>query len=121
MWRRLTKHLGGMTLKAYNGTYRVPPDRHLADSIYTVAPNARGDMGLYCDVVFFSVAMSRETVRLGRYYDLGYLDDRPPNLRELYASVVAHELGHCQEGRKGEEAARRREDTTLRRLRAKSG
>ncbi|MDQ3940361.1 MAG: hypothetical protein M3238_03310 [Actinomycetota bacterium] len=118
LWDPLTRHLGVVKFAAYEERYRVPPDNHLADAS-PMLTDENGDFQLRCDIVFYSLAMAREVTRLRRLHDAGVIDFVPPDLREAYASVVAHELAHCLRGPHGEKVAQRWERRALTRLRAR--
>lgn len=115
LWYPLTKHLYKLKLASRLGVSNIPDDGHLADAVLTVAfeEDAQGRL---CDLMFFPNAIARDAARLRLYYSQGVLADPPPSLRELWGSVVAHELGHCFPGSPGEKVAQRWEGEALVRL-----
>lgn len=104
MWRELTKELFVVELSARPGRGFVPKDAHLADAYRTL--DIRGEQGgVLCDITFYPTAMSDDLARWEGYYAEGRISDRPPSTRQLWASVLAHELSHCLKKNNDEEHA----------------
>jgi hypothetical protein len=102
LWSRLTRHLdGGPRLRPLPGRSNVPDDGHLADSLY----RARADGGRYCRVTFYPAAMQDDLARQRFYYRRGFLRARPPTMTEFWTMILAHELTHCRDQRRGERVA----------------
>jgi hypothetical protein len=91
-WRSLTSHLDEIALSTRSGTASIPEDGHLADAFLTVTGNASGAL---CDIRFYPAAIARDLRRQARFYSAGQLAERPPNLRQFWVSILAHELAHC--------------------------
>lgn len=115
LWLPLTRHLYKVKFDSRLGAVSIPDDGHLADAILTAAFDEEAQ-GRMCDVMFFPNALARDLDRWHLYYQQGATSHPPPTLRHLWASVTAHELGHCFPGGRGEGFARRWERRTLRRL-----
>ena len=103
-WGRLTDHLFQVELDARGGTANVPEDGHLADAYFTGIV-AGSDGGAVCDIMFFTSAVSADLARWRRYYAAGMIAEAPPTMRAFRASILAHELGHCRRGPRGEAVA----------------
>ncbi|HET7482159.1 MAG TPA: hypothetical protein VFK89_04795 [Actinomycetota bacterium] len=117
-WQTETKALFEVQLDARFGRSNVPRDEHLADSYYT-ATTTPPPGGTVCDVMFFPRAIIIDLARWRGFWAQGRIDREPPaGLREYYASLLAHELGHCQPGDRDEQAALRWERRALDHLRA---
>ena len=115
-WYPLTKHLFQVKLASRLGVVNVPEDGHLADAVLTGVIED-GGQGRLCDLMFFPNAIGADLDRWRLYYSQGADIDAPPTLRQLWGSILAHELGHCFPGGPGEKVAQDREDRTLRKLR----
>ncbi len=112
LWRALTRHLYEVKFGSRNGRSNVPDDGHLADAFLTAKVD--GNIGgTFCDILFFPTAMEDDLDRWESYYSQGLLDDEPPTLRQFWASIMAHELGHCVDGPHGEAVAMRWESKAL--------
>lgn len=115
-WGRLTKELFVVEVSARPGRAFVPEDAHLADAFRTL--DIREDhAGVLCDITFYPTAMTDDLDRWRDYYDRGLLPDRPPTVRQLWASILAHELSHCLKRDNDEEAAQEWERRALEALR----
>lgn len=115
LWLALTRHLYKVKFDSRLGAVNVPDDGHLADAILTAAFDDHAQ-GRLCDVMFFPNAIAQDLDRWRLYYEQGATSHPAPTLRELWASVMAHELGHCFPGGPGEKFARKWERRTLRRM-----
>lgn len=100
-WRDLTKHVVHVKIATRPGLERIPEDGHLADAIQNVQLDPRP--GFVCDIVIFSEALANDvTDQMGFYLD-GRISTQPPTLRQFWAVILAHEVGHCSpKGQKGE-------------------
>ena len=100
-WRELTKHVVQVNVATRPGLERIPEDGHLADAIMNVQLEPRA--GYVCEIMIFSDALANDvTDQLGFYLD-GRLSTPPPTLRQFWAVILAHEVGHCSpKGQKGE-------------------
>lgn len=116
LWLPLTKHLYKIKFQSRLGAASIPEDGHLADAFLTAGFGKRAQ-GRLCDIMFFPNAISRDLDRWTYYYSQGATIDPPPTLRQLWAAVTAHELGHCFPGGPGEKVAQRWERKALARLR----
>ena len=118
-WRRLTDHLFEVQLDARLGRSNIPRDEHLADAYYTVAVAPNGG-GTVCDVMFFPTSIANDLARWTAFYAQGRIARPPPaSLRQYYASLLAHELGHCQPGLRDESVALSWEHRTVAALEAR--
>jgi hypothetical protein len=115
LWLPLTRHLYKVKFDSRLGAASIPDDGHLADAILTAAFDEEAQ-GRLCDVMFFPNAIAQDLDRWRLYYQQGATSHPPPTLRHLWASVTAHELGHCFPGGPGEKFAQKWERRTLRRL-----
>lgn len=113
LWKPLTRHLYRIKFGSRLGLVNVPEDGHLADAVLTAAFD-RHAQGRLCDVMLFPNAIARDLERWRTYWARGALADPPPSLRAFWASIVAHELGHCFPGGPGEKVARSWERRALR-------
>jgi hypothetical protein len=112
-WDRLTDDLFEVQLDARFGKSNIPRDEHLADAYYTVAVDPDGG-GSVCDIMFFPTSIANDLARWNTFYAQGRIARPPPaSLRQYYASLLAHELGHCQPGPRGEPVALRWERRTV--------
>ena len=116
LWLPLTKHLYKIKFQSRLGAASIPEDGHLADAFLTAGFGERAQ-GRLCDIMFFPNAISRDLDRWRYYYSQGALAEAPPTLRQLWAAVTAHELGHCFPGGPGEKVAQRWEHKALARVR----
>jgi hypothetical protein len=116
-WDRLTAELFEVQLDARFGRSNVPRDEHLADAYYTATAVPDGG-GTVCDIMFFPTAIETDLARWNVFYAQGRIRRSPPTLRQYYASLLAHELGHCQPGPRGEPVALSWEHRTVAALRA---
>ncbi len=105
LWERLTRHLYKVKFGSRLGVVNVPDDGHLADAVLTAAFDDHAQ-GRLCDVMFFPNAIERDLRRWHLYHSQGAIEDPPPTLRQYWAAVAAHELGHCFPGGPGEKVAR---------------
>ena len=104
-WERLTGSLFEVQLDARSGRSNIPRDEHLADAYYTAKTEPNGG-GTVCDIMFFSTSIAADLERWRSLYAEGRIDRPPPeSLRQYYGSLLAHELGHCQPGPRGEPEA----------------
>jgi hypothetical protein len=114
LWDDLTSHLYVVNIQSRPGTSNIPDDRHLADAFLTAQIDEQGSGGL-CSIMFFPAAVRGEYAEL-----LAYAADHStyeaPSLRDFWASILGHELGHCFKGQPGEDVARRWEDRVLEEL-----
>ncbi len=94
LWRRLTAHLYILRIETKTGQ-RVPEDGHLADAGLAVHVDPMG-AGLYCYVRIWPAALERDLANQHVYYSEGRLGFVPPTNRIFWASILGHELGHCQ-------------------------
>jgi hypothetical protein len=117
LWRKLTGHLYELKIGSRLGLESIPDDGHLADA-YLTAKIDGDEGGSYCDIMFFPAAMAADLARWENYYRSDLLDDPPPSSRQFWASILGHELAHCQRGRNGEPAALKWEDRVLAAVRA---
>ncbi len=115
LWRPLTRHLYKVKFDSRLGAVSIPDDGHLADAILTAAFDDEAQ-GRLCDIMFFPNAIAQDLDRWRLYYRQGATSHPPPTLRQMWAAVTAHELGHCFPGGPGEGFARRWERRALRRL-----
>ena len=118
LWGPLTHHLYVINLGSRLGRDDVPRDGHLADAYVTGVVEEEG-AGALCDIMFFPTAVTDDLARWRTYYANGYIDDPPPSLRQLWASLLAHELGHCVEGPRGERVAEKWERRAMDRFEAR--
>lgn len=106
LWDRLTRRLFVINFDSRLGRDDIPTDGHLADAYFGVLLDIEKEGGTSCDIMFFTTAISDDLGRWRSYYSQGLIDEAPPdNLRQFWGSLMAHELGHCQEGPHGEPAA----------------
>ena len=111
-WRELTEHLYSVRIGLRPGAERIPEDGHLADALRTLKLD--GDVGgIYCQITFYSAAMSGDLERVGEYFDQGLVASPPPTERQFYASILGHELAHCLGQGKGEGVAQQWEARVL--------
>lgn len=100
-WRDLTKHVVHVKIATRPGLERIPEDGHLADAIQNVQLDPRP--GFVCDIVIFSEALTNDVTDQQGFYLDGRISTPPPTLRQFWAVIVAHEVGHCSpKGQKGE-------------------
>jgi hypothetical protein len=119
LWHPLTDHLYVIEIGSRLGRESIPRDGHLADAYVTGLVEEEGS-GALCDIMFFPTAITDDLTRWQSYYAGGYLDTPPPSsLRQFWASLLAHELGHCMEGPRGERVAERWEHRAFRRFEAR--
>jgi hypothetical protein len=114
LWRRLTRHLDHLRLRVRPGRSNVPRDAHLADSLYRFLSPGGGRL---CRVTFYPRAMRDDLAKQRFYYDQGGLAERPPAMAEFWTMILAHELTHCRDERRGERIALRVEARVLEGLR----
>ncbi len=94
LWRRLTRHLFILRIETRSGK-RVPEDGHLADAGLAVHVDPMG-AGLFCYIRIWPAALERDLANQRVYYSEGRLGFVPPSDRIFWASILGHELGHCQ-------------------------
>lgn len=100
-WRNLTEHVVHVKVATRPGLERIPEDGHLADAIQNAQLDPRP--GFVCDIIVFSDALANDVTNQLGYYLEGRISTRPPNLRQFWAVILAHEVGHCSpKGQKGE-------------------
>lgn len=116
LWDDLTGHLYVLKIATRPGLEDIPADGHLADALLTAAVDEYG-MGSACDIMFFPAAIARDLERWRGYFADGLVPDPPPTLRQYWASILAHELGHCLNWEGGEPFAERWEARALEALR----
>jgi hypothetical protein len=97
VWRELTSHLYQIDLSVKPGRGNVPKDRHLADARFWRVRYGDNDelRAVFCWVRFFPAAISDDLSRWGSYYDEGLTARVPPSERQMWASILGHELFHC--------------------------
>jgi len=118
LWEPLTRHLYVVALGSRLGRDDVPRDGHLADAYVTGLVEEEG-AGALCDIMFFPTAVTDDLARWRTYHASGYIGDPPPSPRQFWAALLAHELGHCMEGPRGERVAERWERRALHRFEAR--
>src|SRR5918996_4371526 len=118
LWGPLTHHLYVIELGSRLGRDDVPRDGHLADAYITGVVEEEG-AGALCDIMFFPTAVTDDLARWRTYYANGYIQESPPSFRQLWAGLLAHELGHCMEGPRGERVAEKWEERAMRRFEAR--
>lgn|GEM_PF-2949671 len=94
LWLRLTRHLFILRIETRSGK-RVPEDGHLADAGLAVHVDPMG-AGLFCYIRMWPAALDRDLANQRVYYSEGRLGFVPPSDRIFWASILGHELGHCQ-------------------------
>jgi hypothetical protein len=114
LWGQLTRHLDRLRLRSRTGRVNVPRDGHLADSFYR-SLGAGG--GRFCRVTFYPRAMRDDLARQRFYYSEGQLAGAPPEMDQFWTMILAHELTHCRDRRRGEKIALRVEARVLELLR----
>jgi hypothetical protein len=115
VWRKLTKHLYKVKFGSRLGASNIPEDGHLADVHLTAAIDEEAQ-GRLCDIRFYPNAIKRDLGRWRLYYSQGLMAEAPPSLRDFWTAVMAHELGHCFPGGRGEKFAEKWEGRVLRLL-----
>ena len=96
MWRRLTDRLFILRIETKTGEKgAVPEDGHLADAGLAVHVDPIG-AGWYCYIRIWPAALERDLANQRTYYAEGRLGFEPPSPRVFWASILGHELGHCQ-------------------------
>jgi hypothetical protein len=118
LWAPLTDNLYVIEIGSRLGRDDVPRDGHLADAYITGLVEEEG-AGALCDIMFFPTAITDDLARWRTYHANGYLDAPPPSLRQFWAALLAHELGHCMEGPRGERVAEEWERRALHRFEAR--
>jgi hypothetical protein len=118
LWGPLTDHLYVIEVGSRLGRDNIPRDGHLADAYITGLVEEEG-AGALCDIMFYPTAITDDLARWRTYHAGGYLEAPPPSLRQFWAALLAHELGHCMEGPRGERVAERWERRALRRFKAR--
>jgi hypothetical protein len=118
LWGPLTRHLYVIELGSRLGRDDVPRDGHLADAYITGVVEEEG-AGALCDIMFFPTAVTDDLARWRTYHANGYIEEPPPSLRQFWAGLLAHELGHCMEGPRGETVAEEWERRALHRFEAR--
>ena len=94
MWRRLTDRLFILRIETRTGG-GVPEDGHLADAGLAAHVDPTG-AGWYCYIRIWPKALERDLANQRIFYAEGRLGFEPPSLRVFWASILGHELGHCQ-------------------------
>jgi hypothetical protein len=102
------------------GRENIPRDGHLADAYVTGLVEKRG-AGALCDIMFFPTAVTDDLARWRSYHANGYIEDPPPTLRQFWVGLLAHELGHCVEGPRGEKVAEMWERRAMHRFATRLG
>ena len=101
-WKELTEHVVRVRISSRPGEYRILEDGRLADSIMTTQVGGRFS-GVWCDVLIYSTALVQDIAQQEIYWAEGRLAAPPPDLRDFWAVILAHELAHCSpRGQKGE-------------------
>lgn len=96
MWHRLTDRLFILRIETRTGEEGgVPEDGHLADAGLAVHVDPTG-AGWYCYIRMWPAALERDLANQRTYYAEGRLGFEPPSERVFWASILGHELGHCQ-------------------------
>lgn len=117
MWRRLTRHLYVIQITVVHGRSLIPRDLHLADAWRTWQLDERGK-GPRCEIRFYSAAVTADLARQRDYHARGMLPGPVPTPRQLWGSVLAHELSHCgRSGTRDEHTANHWEDAAFDALR----
>ncbi len=117
MWKKLiSERLYVIEIQSREGVARVPDDKHLADATLQGYIDDEGSGGR-CYILFYPVAIERDLVAQQEGFELGFWDE-PPSLRQFWAAVLGHELGHCLDWDGGESVAEKWEARTLEALRA---
>jgi|GEM_PF-2453375 hypothetical protein len=107
MWQKLIwKDLYVVQIQSRPGVQRVPEDGHLADASYHSYIDDDGS-GSLCFILFYGRALKNDLDRWNSYAAQGIARYDPPTLEDYWAAVLAHELGHCHRGLRGEKVARR--------------
>jgi hypothetical protein len=114
LWGKLTRHLDRLRLRSRTGRVNVPRDGHLADSLYR-SLGAGG--GRFCRVTFYPRAMRDDLASQHFYHSEGQLAGPPPEMDQFWTMILAHELTHCRDRRRGEKIALRVEARVLALLR----
>jgi hypothetical protein len=102
LWHPLTDHLYVVQIQSRPGTIDVPDDGHLADALLQGYTDEGGAGGL-CSIMFFPAALRRYYHRVD--VDPDQSGFQAPPIRAVWASILAHELGHCFKGQPGERVA----------------
>jgi hypothetical protein len=113
LWHPLTDHLYVVQMQSRPGTIDVPDDGHLADALLQGYTDDAGAGGL-CSIMFFPAAIRRNYRRVDM--DPGRAGFQTPPIGVVWASILAHELGHCFKGQPGERVATLWEGRALRAL-----
>lgn len=117
MWKKLiSERLYVLEIQSREGVARVPDDKHLADATLQGYIDDEGSGGR-CYILFYPVAIERDLAVQQRGFELGFWDE-PPSVRQFWAAVLGHELGHCLDWDGGEPVAEKWEAQTLEALRA---
>lgn len=107
MWKKLIwKDLYIVQVQSRPGVQRIPEDGHLADASYHSYIDEQGS-GSLCFILFYGKALKNDLETWESYAARGIAAYRPPTLDDYWAAVLAHELGHCYKGLRGEKVARR--------------
>jgi hypothetical protein len=113
-WKDLTRHLWQVRVSSRPGAQRIPPDGHLADSVYQLHRVRGTHLEPVCDIFFYSRALKLDVERQAEAEAAGALTEPAPGLGQFWAVVLAHELAHCTtRGQKGEAYSTRWEDRVL--------
>lgn len=116
MWKKLTEELFVVEISARPGRSFVPEDAHLADA-YRTLDIREHHAGVLCDITFYPTAMQDDLERWQGYFDDDLTTDSPPTVRQLWGSVLAHELSHCLKRSNDEASAQAWERRALNALR----
>lgn len=112
-WTELTEHVVRVTISSRPGEGRILEDGRLADAVMTIQVGGRFP-GAWCDVLIYSTALVRDIAQQEAYWAEGRLSAPPPDLRDFWAVILAHELAHCSpRGQKGEGYSTRWEGRVL--------
>lgn len=103
LWHALTDHLYVVQVQSRPGVHDVPDDGHLADALLQGYEDDAGAGGL-CSIMFFPAAIRGSYRRVD--VDPETSGFQAPSQRHVWASILAHELGHCFRGAPGEDVAR---------------
>lgn len=107
MWKKLMwKNLYVIQIQSRSGLQRVPEDHHLADASYHGYMDEEGS-GSLCYILFYGRSIKNELANWSSLAAQGLARYEPPTLEQLWAAVLAHELGHCHKGFRREKIARK--------------
>ena len=106
IWKKVVwKGLYVIQIQARAGEQRIPEDRHLADASFHAFKDEDGG-GALCFILIYTEAIRQDIANWNHYDRLGLARYPPPAPRDVWAAALAHELGHCHKGFRGEKHAR---------------